>query len=62
MEEKQEDVELRLSSGSEKLRLSKARSLLVGNQRASKKDIAARRSGSLSHDWPQLFDGNMVKI
>ncbi|XP_046743892.1 uncharacterized protein LOC124409951 isoform X2 [Diprion similis] len=54
-----DNIELRNNSASEKLRIGKARSLLVGNQRPTKKEHAARRSGSLSHDWPQLFDGNM---
>ncbi|XP_046592146.1 uncharacterized protein LOC107221394 isoform X1 [Neodiprion lecontei] len=59
MEGNHDNIELRTNSGSEKLRIGKARSLLVGNQRPTKKELAARRSGSLSHDWPQLFDGNM---
>lgn len=59
------DIELRHSSGSEKFRLQgKAKSMVVGNQtRINKKEqIAVRRSGSMSHDWPQLFNGNMVRI
>lgn len=59
MQDKHQDVELRSSAGSDKFRMGKARSLVVGNQRATKKELAARRSGLASHDWPQLFDGNM---
>ncbi|XP_012255438.2 uncharacterized protein LOC105685680 [Athalia rosae] len=59
MQENHQNIEYRISSASEKLRFGKARSLVVGHQRVSIKDPTARRSGSISHDWPQLFDGNM---